>query len=775
MTATSSATRTPVALGIVGLTPTLAEALRAALRASGYALGPVGDLPGAIALVTDLGVSEAAEPAALLVLQHPDDFPLPQPADVPRIAVAPPFTTERLLVAVAGAWREAEVRREAARRLARVIAICREAAAICGDLDREPAAIAAAIVALLRDGGDYDDVAVTLGDERAPAPDPARYRLPIVVEGATAGWLVATPVERGAGVDHRHLLETVAAQIATHLARRAERERGERLRAEDRRRVEELAAVNEVALATASLELHRVLEELLPRARALLGADYGTLVLLDEEGGPPTIRAADGPGTEQLVGLALSPDTSFSGRIIATKTTQRWERDRDDPAEVAQVAAIVHPGDWPHASLGAPLLVQDRAIGTLVAVNRRPVDFTDADRRFLATIAIQAAIALENARLHADTLRLARYDSLTGLANRRYFLEQLARDVETAARYDRPLALLIIDLDHFKGINDSFGHLAGDTLLREIAARLCARLRRSDFPARYAGDELAIILPETALPGALALAERLRAAAAGQPFPLGEARPAWLTLSVGVASYTPGSTVTDLLRAADSALYFAKHEGRNRVCGPDAARAALSGPTDELATILSGGNQAVIEELAAAVDARVAQSAGQGALVAAVAVALGAALGLAADELDTLRSAALVHDLGEVAIAPDILGRPGPLGAHELALVRAHPRRSYDLLAAVPAFREALPQILHHHERWDGGGYPDGLAGEAIPLGARIIAVADTWVALTTDRPYRAARPAPEALAEIARGAGTQFDPAIVAALPRAVARGGRG
>ncbi|MFN8512161.1 MAG: GAF domain-containing protein [Thermomicrobiales bacterium] len=181
--------------------------------------------------------------------------------------------------------------------------------------------------------------------------------------------------------------------------------------------MQELAAVNEVALATASLELDRVLAELLPRMRALLGADYCTLVLRDDEGESLTIRAADGPDTSQIVGLAIPPDTSFSGRIIAARGPQRWAQGGGDPAQVMPVAAILHPETLPHASIGAPLLVQDRAIGTIVAVNRRPVDFTDADLRFLATIAAQAAIALENARLHADTLRLARYDALTGLAN----------------------------------------------------------------------------------------------------------------------------------------------------------------------------------------------------------------------------------------------------------------------------------------------------------------------------------------------------------------------
>ncbi len=779
MIATSRAICSPVAIGIIGLTSPLAESLRASLHSTGYALGPLPAVPGEAALVTDNQSPGAVEPAALVVLEQPGVASSARLAGVPRVEIAPPFTPERLLAAVLGALGAARARQEAAQQMARVIALCREAAALCGDLERSPDELAAAIMALLRAGDDYADVGLVLDEQAAPPHAPAALRIPIVVEGATTGRLDATPVA-GAGdavaaMAQRHLLEMVAAQVAISLARRAERERGARSRAEDQRRVEELAAVNEVALATASLDLDLVLAELLPRMRTLLGADYCSLVLRDVEDGPLTIRAADGPATGQLVGLALSPDESFSGRIIAAKANLRWSRAEDDPAEVAQVSALLHPGTLPYASIGAPLLVQDRAIGTIVATNHRPVTFTDADLRFLTTVAAQAAVAVENARLHADTLRLARYDGLTGLANRRYFLEQLARAVETAARYDRPLALLIIDLDHFKDINDTFGHLAGDTLLREIANRLSIRLRSSDFPARYAGDELAVILPETNLPGAVALAERLRAATAATPFHTGEAKPAWLTMSVGVAIYTPGSTATDFLRAADSALYFAKHEGRNRVCGPDAAQAALSGTTDDLAAILSGGNQAVIEELAAAVDARVAQSAGQAALVASVAVALGTALGLAVDELDTLRSAALVHDIGEVAIAPDILGRPGPLGARELALVRAHPRRSYDLLAAVPAFQGALPQILHHHERWDGQGYPDGLVGEAIPLGARIIAVADAWIALTTNRPHRAALSVAAALTEIERGAGTQFDPAVVAALPEAVARNSRG
>lgn len=757
-------------IGIVGLTPALAEALDPPLRAVGFVLGPTPD-DGWVVSVADEGPHIAA-PAAYVVLGGAAALAGTLPEHLPLVALAPPFVPERLLAAVMRAWHEAEARRLAGHWFARVAALVQRAEALCADLDREPREVAAGLVALLREEGGYGDPSVAIGGVD-PADDltddAARVRVPIVAEGAAGGQIAATP-PLGAGdpADHRRLLETLAAFVGTYLAWRIERERVAVLRAEDLRRVQELAAVNEVALATASLDLDQMLAGFLPRARTLLGADFCILVLRDPDGDTLMIRAADGPDAERVVGLTLSEGWSFSRQIIEARATQRW-RPGDAAAEL--MAAAAHPGTRPHDAIGAPLLVQGRAIGAIVVANARPARFSEADLRFLATVAAQAAIAVENARLYADTLRLARYDALTGLANRRYFLEHLTLAVETAARYDRPLALLIIDLDHFKSINDTFGHLAGDRLLRSAAERLRARLRRSDFPARYAGDELAVILPEATLPGALALAERLRTSVAETPLQAGEAVPVWLTLSIGVAVYLPGASVTDLLRAADGALYFAKHAGRNRVCGPDAARMALTRSADDLATILRGGNQVVIEELAAAVDARVPQTAGRSALVAAVAIALGEALGLATDDLDTLRGAALVHDLGEVAIAPEILGRPGPLGAEDLALVRAHPRRGYDLLAAVPALQGALPLILHHHERWDGGGYPAGLAGEAIPLGARIIAVADAWVALTSVRPHRAARSPGEALVEIARGAGMQFDPAVVDILPQVVGR----
>jgi GGDEF domain-containing protein len=508
----------PGAIGIVGLTPALAESLRPLLRAAGFALGDYLAEHDQVACVAGDFVADGVVPGALVILEGATPSPLQSADHLPRVAVARPFTPERLLVAVAMARSEAEARQVASEQFARVTLLYQRATAICDDLDRELHEVAVALVVLLHDQGGYADVRVTFGDASRlyEVPRSARMlRVPIVSGGESVGHICATvgedAAEWSALGDHRRLLETVAACAGAYWARRAERERVARLRAEDMRRVEELAAVNEVALATASLDLDQVLAELIPRTHGLLDADYCILVLRDPADDSLTIRAAVGPGADGAVGLVLSAEGTFSRQLIESPACRRWAPE-DGALGIADCASG-EPGTPLHAAIGAPLLVQGNAIGAIVAANRREEDFTEADLHFLATVAAQAAIAVQNARLYADTLRLARYDALTGLANRRYFLEQLAQAVGMASRYDRPLALLLIDLDHFKAVNDTFGHLAGDTLLRAVADRLRTRLRRSDFPARYAGDELAAILPETTLSGAVARGRRGDAAA----------------------------------------------------------------------------------------------------------------------------------------------------------------------------------------------------------------------------------------------------------------------
>jgi diguanylate cyclase (GGDEF)-like protein len=227
--------------------------------------------------------------------------------------------------------------------------------------------------------------------------------------------------------------------------------------------------------------------------------------------------------------------------------------------------------------LAIPLIVQERALGCMNLYMTEPHEFGEDEIQLLSTFANQAAISIENARLFEETRQLAITDELTGLANHRHFYHQLAREVRRAERYRRPLTLLMLDLDHFKAYNDSFGHLAGDQALRETAEVLRRNAREVDILARYGGEEFAIILPETDLGQAVFQAERIRAAVAAHPFRSQDAgTPARLSVSIGVATLTPRMRrIEDLVSDADQALYRAKDHGRNRLeLASTASRAA---------------------------------------------------------------------------------------------------------------------------------------------------------------------------------------------------------
>lgn len=338
------------------------------------------------------------------------------------------------------------------------------------------------------------------------------------------------------------------------------------LRTAQARRSEELAALNAIAKATASLDLDEVLQELVVHTRRMLAADTCAITLLDEAGATLTARAADGLGAELLVNRVMSLDRSFSGEIIASPHALLWHDTRTSPHRTLLGPKNGHT--QPASMIGVPLIAQERTIGAMIVTVERPNAFTEDHLHFAQMVGNQATIAVENARLYAATLRLARYDPLTGLANRRYFIERLGQAVAAAARYGRPLALLVIDIDRFKTVNDTYGHLAGDAVLCAVGERLRKEMRQTDFLARYAGDELAIILPETDVAGALVLAERLRESIAAAPIPLGDEHWASVTLSIGAGALAEGQLADELLHAADDAMYNAKQTGRNRVCGP---------------------------------------------------------------------------------------------------------------------------------------------------------------------------------------------------------------
>ena len=407
----------------------------------------------------------------------------------------------------------------------------------------------------------------------------------------------------------------------------------------------------------------------------------------------------------------------------------------------------------------------------------------------LAVIARQVLAILENQRLqetatasarllevsnrelgsaNAQLEVLATTDPVTELPNHRALVLELERERDRAARYGRSFAILFVDLDHFKAINDGYGHATGDAVLAEVGGVLRAALREVDTVGRWGGEEFLAILPEIGTSGALAAAERVRHAVAQHRFMASGGL--HLTCSIGVNRFHPeGGEVDRLITLADQALYTAKKLGRNQVraVGDPAVAGLLDSaeePRDALA--LAG----TVEALAATIAARDPQRAAHAERVPGLVLDLALACGLHAAEARLLALVARVHDLGKVAVPDAILQKPGALTAEEWAIVRTHPAVGADILRRIPALRAAVPLVRAHHEHWGGSGYPDGLAGTAIPLGARVLAVADAFAALTSDRPYRYAFTEDEALAIVERESGTRFDPQVVACLEQVVA-----
>jgi diguanylate cyclase (GGDEF)-like protein len=356
------------------------------------------------------------------------------------------------------------------------------------------------------------------------------------------------------------------------------------------------------------------------------------------------------------------------------------------------------------------------------------------------------------------------------LPNHRAFVAALNQELKRSQRYYRPCALLFLDLDHFKALNDGYGHPAGDAVLQEFSTLVHTLLRGMDTVGRWGGEEFVALLPETDTEGALAAAERIRAAVAAHIFaPGGGVR---LTCSVGIAAYPFDSEERDgLLRAADQAMYGAKKLGRNQVrTANDPAVIALTTEAGKAGSREEAALAGTVEALAILVEARDHYTGQHARQVATLTLQVALALGLDASEAYMIEMAGRLHDVGKVVVPDAVLQKPGHLTEEEWVLMRKHAEVGADVVNCVPSLRALAPVVRAHHERWDGQGYPDKLLGEAIPLGARIIAVVDAYYAMTTDRPYQPARDAASALAELRDCAGTQFDPTVVQGLERILA-----
>jgi diguanylate cyclase (GGDEF)-like protein len=545
-----------------------------------------------------------------------------------------------------------------------------------------------------------------------------------------------------------NLLETVTSQVAVSLEK-------EYLQEQLRKREQELALINRLSnVITSSLNIQDVYGAFIAELKQVVDVNWATIALIESselrfevlstEVGS-TWQAGEkiplkGTGTEWVADkkkALVEPDLAKNSRFNTGEEHLKWG-----------IRSIIY----------LPLVVKNEAIGSLIIASRQPNAYNPGQVRLLERLASQIAVPVENSRLYAKAEQRARVDELTGLFNRRHFDECVKLEIDRHTRYRSMLSLIFLDLDFFKAYNDMQGHTAGDRILELVGRLVNEALRNTDLAFRYGGDEFAIILPQSATNDAFVVAERVRGRIAAEM----SKRDIKISASLGLASWpSDGVTSDELVNAADRALYYAKETGGNRTCVvskmlPSLTAAASTRTTTEKEVL------SIIHTLAATIEARDPYTYGHSRKVSTYAVSLAEAIGLPSEKVAVVSTAALLHDIGKIGIPDEVLNKVDKLEPEAWSLIQAHPKLSTTIVGHVVSLVSCLPAILHHHERWDGGGYPTGLKGEAIPIEARILAIADAFDAMTSSRPYRNRLSYKKVLKELKSCSGSQFDPKLV-------------
>lgn len=609
----------------------------------------------------------------------------------------------------------------------------------------------------------------------------------ILYDRAVGVMMVHSPKEGVFDTGHQELLRVLASEAGIAIE-------NARLFTEEQKKSRHLTLINNVSShAITTLNPVEMLDKIAREIEASLAYDHIGIATLDYSTKELIVQAEAGArksarGRRIGLGEGIVGQVARSGQVAMARESN------------ASAPKMVLPDSV--SSIALPVIYAEQLLGVLYVESLNPCEFPDQEILLLRTLADLFAGALHNALTFQKAQEQAITDGLTGVKTHRFLMEALSAEWKRSTRANRPFALVLMDLDRFKFVNDFYGHLEGDVILQRVGHILEQNCRRSDVVARYGGDEFVILMPETSIEQARQLANKLRSWVAADPL----LRDKNVTASFGIAGFPMhGSTPQELIQVADSSMYLSKHQGGNSVSsaeqgdpndrkrwkkdvleaylgvtlkrlfstGPQAfdeiyrrlelfTRSLVDQGSDVSERVLPPAVVETVTSLAFAIDAKDQYTQGHSQKVSAYSVVLAQALGLDHAEVEEIRLAALLHDIGKVGIPEAILNKSGPLDAAEWETMKTHTELGAKILEPLETMVRIRQMVRHHHEFYDGSGYPDRLRAEDIPYGSRVIAIADSYDTITSERSYKKGRSPEEAFAELERCAATQFDPAIV-------------
>src|SRR5437773_5509427 len=599
---------------------------------------------------------------------------------------------------------------------------------------------------------------------------------PILVNGRAAGVIAAMSTSHEYVFEQRDLevLKTAAGQVSVAIE-------NARLFAEEQRRSRQFAFLNSVSkTAISSEDAEQMLTEIVGNIQKNFQFDHIGIGILDYATKEIEIRSEAGT-TAHEKGKKIPLGAGILGRVARS-----GEASLVNASEPGQLQGVLPDS---RTVLCIPIAYGDTLLGVLNVESKQENAISPEDVLVMNTLADLLATALHNSFVFQKLQTQSITDGLTGIKTRRFFWEALLAEWKRASRSGRPFSVVLVDLDKFKEVNDTLGHLEGDLVLARVGRLLEQKCRQSNVVARYGGDEFIILMPETGVEQAQILAERLRLWISTDPM-LNEHQ---ITGSFGVASFpVHGFSIEDIIRVADAGMYVSKHAGGDHVStaeefgdGETSAvqrqlisgyiegflRREHTGPEhlEELTATLKkmcgddeGRNFVVlreaIETLTRAAESRELNCSGHGEMVAHYCETIARSLRLTSEDVADLVYAARVHGVGKIFVPERSLNKSGPLTDDQFYILKMHSRVGAEILANNPGSEKIQKAVEDHHEAFDGNGYPARLRGEQIPLWARILAIADAYVNKTTDRSFATAKTSEQALKELEKLSGTRYD-----------------